>query len=698
MSGAVPRATLAVDIGGTFTDAVLSTVERIFTAKVLTTPTDPVVGFIAAVRRVLDDAHLDPSAVGRVLHGTTLATNVILERRGAPIALITTDGYRALLALGRDGRVEAERYDLWGTQAEPVVPLSHTFEVRGRILADGIELAPFDESDARRVAHEIAALGVAGVAICMLNSYVDDAHERRMAAICREAMGEDVAIVTSASVLPEMREFERMTTTVMSAYVGPVMSAYLRSLADALGGVGVGAPISVMESAGGVMPAALAASLPVHTIESGPAAGVVAAARVGRDCGLSELVAFDMGGTTAKAALIRGGRPDITHDFIVGGKGSFGGRRSGSGIPIKIPAIDLAEVGSGGGSIAWIDPSGALRVGPRSAGAAPGPACYGLGGIDPTVTDANLVLGYLSASTFAGGSMPLDVAAAMSSITARIADPLGVTVQEAAFAIHQIANADMAAAIHVVTVQRGIDPRRFALVATGGAAAMHACRIAARFDMRSVIVPPHAGVASAVGLVRTDLFAQRSRTLLVEMSSADPARIDAVFEALIAMALSDLAVERDAAMVERFAAMRFSGQAHELDVQLGDGPVDDELLERLVQSFLSDYQRAFGIDARGPVQLVSFRTHVRLPVDAPYRNEVSAATCNTRTARRVWFAPHGHATDTPVVSRADLAVGPHGDGPLIVESGDSTVVVPPGWTCDVHVSGALVLRLGEGGR
>ncbi len=692
------RTVVAVDIGGTFTDAVLSTPSGLFTAKVLTTPADPVQGFIECVRRVLAAADVNPASVERVVHGTTLATNVILERRGAAIALITTDGYRSLLALGRDGRVEEERYDLWGAQPEPIVPLSHTFEVPGRIRANGEALVAFDVDQATQVADALAALDVAGVAICFLNSYVDDRHELAMAAICRARLGPHVPIITSASVLPEMREFERLTTTVMSAYVGPVMSDYLRSLAASLAQAGVHAPIFVMESAGGVMPAALAASLPVHTIESGPAAGVIAAARFGADCGADQIVAFDMGGTTAKAALVRDGRPQITHDFIVGGKGSFGGRRAGSGTPVKIPAIDLAEVGSGGGSIAWLDPAGAVRVGPRSAGASPGPACYGRGGVAPTVTDANLILGYMSSDSMAGGTMRLDVRAAIDAMTGTIAEPLGVSLHDAAFAVHDIANADMAAAIHVVTVQRGIDPRRFTLVATGGAAGIHACRIAARFEMREVIVPPHAGVGSAVGLVRTDLLTERSRTALVPLADADARDLQQMFDGLTEAAAADLEVDHRELDVERTVAMRFVGQAHELEVAVPDGSLDARALDALEQTFLDDYRRVFGLDVRGAVELVSFRSQVRLPVAATLHDEARHQPDGPAPRDRpVWFPERGGLTDTAVVRRDDLEIGQHFDGPLIVEAADSTTVVPPGWTASVHTSRSLLLRPAGGG-
>ncbi|HEV8297952.1 MAG TPA: hydantoinase/oxoprolinase family protein [Acidimicrobiales bacterium] len=691
MTASPASAVLAIDIGGTFTDAALLTADgALVSTKVPTTPGDPAEGFLAAAGRVIDAADISPRAITRVVHGTTLATNVILERRGAPIALITTEGYRSLLALGRHGRVEEERYDLWCTQPEPIVPLNRTFEVRERIGPDGGVMVALDEAHARAVATRIAALGVAGVAVCFLNSYANDRHERAVAAICQDILGPSVAVITSAVVLPEMREFDRMTTTVMSAYVGPVMSQYLAALGVALASIGVHAPVHVMESSGGVMPSALAAAVPVHTIESGPAAGVVAAARVGRDCGLADLISFDMGGTTAKAALVRGGRLDVRHDFIVGGKGSFGGRRSGSGVPVKIPAVDLAEVGSGGGSIAWLDAANTLHVGPRSAGASPGPACYARGGIEPTVTDADLVLGYLSGDAFAGGTSALDTDAAVDAIRRTVAGPLGTPLLDAAFAIHDIANADMAAAIHVVTVQRGIDPRNFALVATGGAAPMHVCRIAERFDIARVVVPPHAGVGSCIGLASTDLLTERSKTRLMELAAADLDQLNALFDELIAVATSDLAVEGPVTAT-RSVAMRFVGQAHELDVAIGDRPFDEQARRALEHAFLDAYRTAFGIDVRGPIQLVSFRAQVRAPISAVPVEPRSVAGAPPRE-REAWFPELGGMTPTAVHRRSSLAPGATLAGPVIIEDDDSTVVVPPGWSAAVRAGGTLWLE------
>ncbi|RFU37808.1 hydantoinase/oxoprolinase family protein, partial [Actinomadura logoneensis] len=637
--------TLATDVGGTFTDVVLTGPDgRVVVAKTLTTPDDPAEGLLRGVRRVLADAAVAPREVTRFVHATTLATNVILERTGVPVAFVTTEGFRSMLALGRRARVEEDRYDRYYRQPEPPVPLSHTFTVPGRIDASGAVLTPLDEAAAADVAGRVAALGVAAVAICLLHSYLNPVHERRLAEIVAARLPDGTPVVASCDVWPEMGEYERATTTLMSAYVGPVMAAYLRGLQERLRGCGIVAPVRVMESAGGVLPARLAADRAVHTIESGPAAGVVAAARLGARRGIADLVCFDMGGTTAKAGLVRGGRPGVTHEFQVGGKGSHGGRRPGTGVPIKIPAIDLAEVGSGGGSIAWAD-AGTLRVGPRSAGADPGPACYGRGGTLPTVTDADLVLGYLDPAGF--GGFRLDAALARAAIEEHVARPLGVDVTGAAAAIHDIAGAQMGDAVHVVTVRRGIDPRGFTLVALGGAAPTHAAGLAARFGIGRVLVPPNAGVGSAAGLLHADLAVERARTFLApvaRLTSCSGSRealgdLTALLAELERSARADLAADdtngtdsadgpdgpdgtdgtdgTDGAVVVRSVGIRFVGQAHAFTVELSAGPVTPETVQRAAEEFYKRYHESYGIDLRDPAELTTARVRVTLPGGDP---------------------------------------------------------------------------------
>ncbi|WP_329519927.1 hydantoinase/oxoprolinase family protein [Spirillospora sp. NBC_01491] len=688
--------TLASDVGGTFTDVVLTGADgRVRVAKTLTTPGDPTDGLLRGVEQVLAESGTAPGDVGRFVHATTLATNVILERTGVPVAFVTTEGFGSMLALGRRARVEEERYDLAYEQPDPPVPPGHCFTVPGRIAADGTVLRPLDEEAAGRVADGIAALGVSAVAICLLHSYANAEHEDRLAGIVAARLPSGVPVVTSSSVWPELGEYERATTTLMSAYVGPVMAAYLRRLGERLRGLGVTAPVHVMESAGGVLPAELAASRAVYTIESGPAAGVIAAARQGERRGLADLISFDMGGTTAKAGLVRGGRPGITHEFQVGGKGSFGGRRPGTGVPIKVPAIDLAEVGAGGGSIAWVD-AGTLRLGPRSAGADPGPACYGRGGELPTVTDADLVLGYLDPDGF--GEFRLSADLARAAIEHHVAGPLGVGAVDAAAAIHDIANAQMGAAVHVVTVRRGIDPRGFTLVALGGAAPTHAARLAERFGIARVLVPPQAGVGSAVGLLHADLAIERARTFLapaaalVSCSAARDAlgELTRMLDGLERAALADLGVD-GGAVTTRSVGVRFIGQAHAFTVDLPAGPVTPETVQRATGEFYKRYHESYGIDLRDPVEFTTARVRVVLPsyADVP-RGPGRAQPAGPPGTRRMWL--DGEFRDVPVRTRESCPVGEDLVGPCVVTEPQCSLLIPPGWHGTVDAEGALLLE------
>ncbi|MEV5708866.1 hydantoinase/oxoprolinase family protein [Actinoallomurus sp. NPDC052274] len=678
---------LATDIGGTFTDVVLVADGRVHVAKTLTTPDDPTEGLLRGVRRVLADAGVAPASVDRFTHATTLATNVILERRGAAVAFVTTRGFRSMLALGRQARVEEERYDLAYSPGEPPVPLTHTFEVAERLAADGTVLTPLDEDAARRVAERVADLGVAAVAICLLHSHANDAHERRLASIIAERLPAGTPVVASSAVWPEVGEYERATTTLMSAYVGPVMGAYLRRLRDRLAEAGITAPVHVMESAGGVLPAELAASRAVYTIESGPAAGVVAAAREGARHGLADLISFDMGGTTAKAGLVRDGRPGVTHEFQVGGKGSFGGRRPGTGVPIKVPAIDLAEVGSGGGSIAWVE-AGALRVGPRSAGAAPGPACYGRGGTLPTVTDADLVLGYLDPDGF--GDLRLRPDLAEDAIARHVAKPLGVDVVEAAAAVHDIAGAQMGTAVHVVTVRRGIDPRGFTLVALGGAAPTHAAGLAERFGIRRVLVPARCGVGSAAGLLHADLAIERSRSFLAPAAAADPAALETVLADLEAACRADLGLGDARGRVTRSVGLRFAGQAHAFTVELRPGPVTRDVIEAAVEEFYARYRESYGIDLRDPAELTVARARVSLPAGAADPGGADPPRPAPDRTRRAWFG--GAFREVPVRERTACVPGERFTGPCVVTEPQASLVVPPGWSGVLDDHGAVSLE------
>ena len=679
---------VGVDVGGTFTDAVLAVPgAALRTHKVPTTPEDPRRAVADAVAALLADAGVDPGAVTRLVHGTTLATNVILERRGGPVAFVTTAGFGDMLRLGREARVEDDRYDLSFTVPTPPVEHRMTFEAPERVAADGRVARALDPADAASLAAAVAASEPTAVGICFLHAYANDTNERIMAAALRDAMPATF-VVTSSEVWPEMREYERATTTVLCAYVGPVMASYLDGLVERLAGIGVTCPVQVMDSSGAVMTASAAARRPVHTVESGGAAGVTSAGFLGRLLGEADVLSFDMGGTTAKVGVVHDGVPEITHQFQAGGHGSHGGARPGTGLPVKGPVVDLAEVGAGGGSIAWVDPGGGLRVGPRSAGAVPGPACYGRGGTDPTVTDANLVLGLLRDGALSGG-VTLSTAAAEDALARGVAEPLGIDVPAAARAVHEIVNASMGAAIRLVTVQRGIDPRTFTLVSFGGAGPMHAAALAAIFDIRTVAVPWAAGVAGAIGLVVADAAVERAATRLLPAEEASMPVLAQLLDGLEADCRAELGLAADTpATVRRAVDVRYRGQAHQLPTPL-DGTTD---AASIVHRFTEVYEQAYGVRRVAPAELVTFRVRVAPIIErwspAAMPSEVADATASG--SRRVRWP--GGDVETPVHSWTDLRAGAVIAGPALVDGPDTTVVVPEGVIATVDPWRTLLLR------
>ncbi|HEX7096728.1 MAG TPA: hydantoinase/oxoprolinase family protein [Acidimicrobiales bacterium] len=676
-------ASLAVDIGGTFTDIVIARPDgAIGVRKVLTDREQPDRAVIAGVREILEQEGVAPSEVARVVHGTTLATNTVLERTGPPIAFVVTEGFGDLLHIGREARVEDDRYDLFFTAAEPPLPRSAVFELPERIGPRGDVVRPFDQDAAAALVQRVVASKPAAVAVCLLHSYANPAHERRIAALLEAALPAEVPVVCSCDVLPEMREYERASTTLVSSYVAPVMAGYLARLRRGLLDLGIDAPLHIMESSGGVMTAEVAARRAVATIESGGAAGVVAAAAIARRDGLERVLSFDMGGTTAKAGVVHNGVPRLTRDLHVGGKGSYGGRRAGTGMPVRIPVIDLAEVGVGGGSIAWLGPDGVLRVGPRSAGSEPGPACYGRGGTEPTVTDANLVLGYLDPDHFAGGAFGLDAEAAHRALHDHVAAPLGVDLAEAAWAVHDLVNANMASAIHVVTVQRGLDPRDHVPVAFGGAGPMHVIGVAERFGVGLVLAPDGGGVTSAMGMLDTDLTIEHSTTFVASLADLSVDELEAKHEALVASALELLGFPQapPELVVERYADVRYRGQSHSLTVAAPPGDVN-----AVHDAFRRLFVQEFGVDRDAPTEISAVRVRLRLPVP---RSDAVAITTPVASepdavvhSRLAHFGPasNGQFIETAVHRRDQLVPGAVLDGPAIVEGVVDTVVIPPRW-------------------
>ena len=684
---------IGVDIGGTFTDVVLVDEEtgRIGVAKVPTTPRDVTQGVIDGIRQGLTRYRVDPTGVVLLAHATTIVTNALIEKKGAKAGFVATRGFRDVLELRRSSR--ADLYDLFQDAPAVLVPRRWRFEVTERIDAQGQVVTPLDESEIDGVIAAVRDAGLETVAVSLLFSFLNDRHERLLGERLRRALL-GVGVYLSSEVLPEIREFERASTTAVCAFVGPLLASYLDRLQCAVTALGL-PQLYVMGSSGGVFDIAEGLRMPAMAIESGPAAGVIAAALAGKEHGLPNLISFDMGGTTAKASLIADGEIAVTAEYEVGGAGHAKRWLHGTGHPVRVPVIDLAEVSAGGGSIAWVDPGGALKVGPCSAGATPGPAAYGLGGSEPTVTDADVVLGYLDRKALLGGALAINLAAAEAAIRKRVADPLGLQVTEAAAAIVEIVNSNMAEALRIVSVERGHDPREFALIAFGGAGPVHAAALAAELQIPEVIVPPVPGAFSALGLVASDLKRDYSRTLYADLSALDPAQVAKALIEMEAMAsewLTAVAIPLTRRALVRAADVRYRRQAYELTVPLAEGPIARASLDILADAFHEKHSRTYGhANPEEPVQLVNLRLTAigRLPSLALALPPATALA--RRTMREVWFPEIG-STPCPVHWRDGLRAGETLAGPAIVEAMDSTIVVPPGWIASVDGKGYIRLR------
>ena len=692
---------LGVDIGGTFTDIALidEATGQIYTGKVSSTPQDPSGGFMEAVQRLLAKQQIAAQDVAYIVHGTTVATNAIIEGKVAPTGFITTEGFRDMLEIAR--QIRPTLYDLQFEKPRPLVPRHRCFGVPERLDAQGQVLTPLDEDALRQVANKLRDEGVESIAVCFLHAYANPAHERRAGEIIAEVFPEAV-VSLSAEVAPEFREYLRASTTVINSCIRPVVARYLQRIEDRLAQAGIAAELLVMQSSGGVYTFAAARQKPVYMVESGPAAGVIAAAHLGQAQGYDQVISFDMGGTTAKAGLIQGGTPNVTKDYEVGTTAQSGvGATRGAGYPIRTPVIDLVEIGAGGGSIAWVDPGGILRVGPQSAGADPGPACYGQGGMQPTVTDANLVLGRLNPSYFLGGEIALDPTAAQRAIEQHCAQPLGMDLVEAAHGTVEIANTAMVNALRLVSVQRGYDPRDFALVAFGGAGPAHANRLAALTDIPVAIIPQSPGTASALGLLVTDLKHDYATTLIQRLDQVAPHALEQTFRELEAQGRETLGREgmAEAAMeFRRQADLRYVGQSHELTLPLTTEALGPAQLEQLLEQFHRTHDHAYGFSAPGEdVELVSVRLaaigQIAKPALAPLAKAAGEATAKGH--RPVYFAESEGYVDCPVYDRYALGAGAIVRGPAIIEEIDSTTVVHPQYQVRVDDVGQMVLTVAE---
>ena len=679
---------IAIDIGGTFTDATLidEASGRVAIAKTLTTPDDPSQGFMNAVERALAEAGVDARQVGFVVHATTVATNAIIEGKVARSGFVTTEGFRDLLEIAR--QVRPSLYDTQFEKPKPLVPRDRAVGVRERLGPDGEVLVPLDEASAREAAALMKRERVESVAVCLLHSYVNGDHEQRIGAILAEALP-GVPVSLSSEVAPEFREYLRASTTVINAVIRPVVERYLERIERRLADAGIEAKLLVMQSSGGVFGSDAAARRPVFMVESGPAAGVIAAAHLGSTIRRADILSFDMGGTTAKVGLIQDGEPSVTKDYQVGGHASAGiGGMSLAGYPVRTPVVDLVEIGAGGGSIAWVDSGGLLRVGPQSAGADPGPVCYRGGGTEPTVTDANVVLGRLNPAYFLGGEIELDVEGARRAIEERCAKPLGLDAVEAANGIVEIANAAMVNALHLISVQRGYDPRDFLLVGFGGAGPVHANALARDAELPAVLIPPSPGIFSATGLLTTDLKRDAAQTAMQRLDALDQAEVESVFARLEAEGAAELrreGVADEAIEFVRRLDLRYVGQSYELTV-----PAGGDLAER----FHAEHDRVYGFSAESePIECVSLRlTTVGRIAKPPARELAAAAAAQPKARRQVFFAEAEGFVDCPIYDRYALGAGAELAGPAVVEEFDSTTVVHPGYAVRVDAHGNLIIE------
>jgi N-methylhydantoinase A len=695
----VPHYSLGIDIGGTFTDIVVYDHDsgRQVNRKVLTTHEDPARAVAAGVDALLRDGRFEPGEFTRVVHATTLFTNALIERKGAVTGLITTQGFADTLEIGRERKYEL--YDLAIAKPEPLVPRNLRLEVPERTLADGSIGRRLDTRALEARARVLVKAGVTSIAVVFLHAYANPRHEREAARlIAKRHRG--IAVTTSHEVAPEIREFERASTAVANAYIKPLAHRYLALMAERVAEQGIPAPLLLMLSSGGLTHVAEAQRAPVQMLESGPAAGAIAAAFFGREDSGGNLLAFDMGGTTAKLSLVDGGEPLTAYSFEAARQRRF---IEGSGLPIRISTIELIEIGAGGGSIAEVDEIGLLKVGPRSAGSHPGPASYGLGGTEATVTDADFLLGYLNPAYFAGGEVRVDMDAARAAVE-RVAARLALEPVKVAWGIHDIVNENMAGAARVHIAERGRDPRDYSLLCTGGAGPVHAWSVARKLGVSRIVCPPSAGVASALGLLVAPARVDRVATVGIRLDQGSVEELEAAFRRLEDEAravMADTGLKLENASIRRLADGRFIGQGFDLVVSLPDGPYDDspDSRRRLTAAFETAYREKFALAPPGvPVEFLNIRVAVRAPVSG---SEVvlqgrrgSGAASALKGSRPVYFHEAGGFVATAVYDRHRLGVGDDLAGPAVVEEEGSTLVMGPGGSAHVAPSGNLVLTLG----
>jgi N-methylhydantoinase A len=690
---AMASARLAVDIGGTFTDLALEHEGRRVTAKVLTTPATPEQGVMHGVRAILRDAGLAPGDISILIHGTTLATNAVIERKGAKTALITTEGFRDVLALGNESRYD--QYDLNIMLPEPLVPRALRLPVPERLDNEGNVLRALDEEAVRALVPTLRREAVEAIAVGFLHAFVNPVHERRVREILAEEMP-GIAVSLSSEVSPEMREWERFSTTAANAYVQPLMTRYLTRLEQELRALGMVAPIFLMLSGGGLTTIETACRFPIRLVESGPAGGAIFSAHVARQCGLDRVLSFDMGGTTAKICLIEDFKPQTSRSFEVARVGRF---RKGSGLPLRIPVIEMVEIGAGGGSLAHLDAMGRIAVGPESAGADPGPACYGRGGTKPAVTDANLVLGRYDPERFAGGSMVLDEGAARAALAANVGDGLGVGADMAALGVVEMVDENMANAARVHAIESGKSYEGRTLIAFGGGGPVHAFRVAEKIGIDRVLVPSGAGVGSAIGFLRAPVGYEVVRSLYQRFSSFDIAAVNALLSDMVREAAEVVAQGSFGAPTAqtRIAFMRYVGQGHEIPVKLPARELVAEDVARIRAEYDAEYSRFYDRPVPGSdVEIMSYA--VVVATVAEMGETVSTARGHAGSApvgrRQLRDTVTGEMTDWAIYDRSSLSPGARLPGPAVIAEDETSTLVGPGWSASINRLGYIELLRG----
>ena len=697
MDEPTPRYRIGMDIGGTFTDLVVfdTTTGRFVTGKTLTTPRAPSQAVETLVVETLVREQIAIENVQQLIHGTTLVTNAVIERTGSRTALFATQGFRDSIEIGRENRYEL--YDLLLEKPPPLVPRYLRFGIPQRTLADGTTLQTLDTTFVEQLTHELVANGVEAIAIAFLNSFANASAEREVRAIIQR-IAPTMRVSISSEVVPEIREFERTSTTIINVYVQTRVEQYLHELQMRLTRIGFNGSLFLMISSGGIVTVETATRFPVRLLESGPAAGALAAASYGTACGYSDLISFDMGGTTAKFCVIDRGQPLIAHEFEVDRRYRL---KKGSGLPVKLSVIDMIEIGAGGGSIASIDAMQLLKVGPNSAGAEPGPVCYGRGGTEPTVTDADLVLGYLDPDYFLGGEFKIDLAGARQAIKERVADPLGISIEEAAWGIHQIVNESMANAGRIHTLERGKDPHTLPVFAFGGAGPVHGFRIAKALGSPAFIVPYGAGVMSALGLLTAPLAFDFVRSW--------PGRIDILDWQEVNALLSEMEREGQELLENsgvlsadithhRIADIRYVGQGHEIQVPLPPGQLSSESIPAITHSFEEIYRRLYErLSSSVAIEVINWRVTSSGPSPRVYLRETEDEPRDAQTAqkgsRSAYFPELGGYGTIPVYDRYALMTGASFTGPAIIEERESTVIVGPDSRCRIDGQRNLIVEL-----